>query len=161
MSMKSLMSGFVPGVVVGIIAAAAIAIAVTTARAAGDDRAAKNKAIAIEFYDRALNQLDFERASELIGERYLQHNPHAVDGKEGLKKHLAMLKKDFPKNHGDIKRAIAEGDLVALHIHSKRTPDSRGNAIVDIFRIQNGKVVEHWDVVQAVPETARNDNTMF
>ena len=139
----------------------AVSAAVATIAAGAEDKAAKNKAIAIEFYNRALNQLDFEKAAELIGDRYVQHNPHAIDGPEGLKNHLAMLKKDFPKNHGDIKRAIAEGDLVALHVHSKRTPESRGNAIVDMFRIENGKVVEHWDVVQAVPEKPLNDNTMF
>jgi predicted SnoaL-like aldol condensation-catalyzing enzyme len=147
--------------VLGVTAGIAVSIAVGTMAAGADDKAARNKAIAIEFYNRALNQLDFEKAAELIGDKYVQHNPHAIDGREGLKNHLAMLKKDFPKNHGDIKRAIAEGDLVALHIHSKRTPESRGNAIVDIFRIENGKVVEHWDVVQAVPEKALNDNTMF
>jgi predicted SnoaL-like aldol condensation-catalyzing enzyme len=148
---------FLLGMTAGIV----VSVAVATMAAGADDKAAKNKAIAIEFYNRALNQLDFQRAAELIGDRYVQHNPHAIDGPEGLKNHLAMLKKDFPKNHGDIKRAIAEGDLVALHIHSKRTPESRGNAVVDIFRIENGKVVEHWDVVQAVPEKALNDNTMF
>jgi predicted SnoaL-like aldol condensation-catalyzing enzyme len=147
--------------VLGVTAGIAVSIAVGTMAAGADDKAARNKAIAIEFYNRALNQLDFEKAAELIGDKYVQHNPHAIDGREGLKNHLAMLKKDFPKNHGDIKRAIAEGDLVALHIHSKRTPESRGNAIVDIFRIENGKVVEHWNVVQAVPEKALNDNTMF
>jgi predicted SnoaL-like aldol condensation-catalyzing enzyme len=145
----------------GVTAGIAVSVAVATMAAQTDNKAAKNKAIAIEFYNRALNQLDFEKAAELIGDKYVQHNPHAIDGPAGLKNHLAMLKKDFPKNHGDIKRAIAEGDLVALHIHSKRTPESRGNAIVDLFRIENGKVVEHWDVVQAVPEKALNDNTMF
>lgn len=147
--------------VLGMTAGIAVSVALATMAAEADEKAAKNKAIAIEFYHRALNQLDYEKAAELIGDRYIQHNPHAIDGREGLKNHLAMLKKDFPKNHGDIKRAIAEGDLVALHIHSKRTPESRGNAIVDVFRIENGKVVEHWDVVQAVPEKALNDNTMF
>jgi predicted SnoaL-like aldol condensation-catalyzing enzyme len=150
---------FVGGVACGV-AICAVAAAVT-AYAAGEDQEEKNKAIAIEFYDRALNQLDFAKASQLIGERYVQHNPAAIDGPEGLKNHLDNLRKNFPQNHGDIKRALADGDLVALHIHSKRTPASRGNAIVDIFRIRNGKVVEHWDVVQAVPEKSQNENTMF
>lgn len=145
----------------GMAAGVAVSAAVAAIAAGAEDKAAKNKAVAIEFYNRALNQLDFEKAAELMGNRYVQHNPHAIDGPEGLKNHLAMLKKDFPKNHGDIKRAIAEGDLVALHVHSKRTPESRGNAVVDMFRIENGKVVEHWDVVQAVPEKPLNDNTMF
>lgn len=56
---------------------------------------------------------------------------------------------------------MADGDLVMLHVHAKPTPDERGTAIVDIFRLENGKIVEHWDVMQPVPETAKNNNTMF
>jgi len=76
---------------------------------------------------------------------------------------LEFLKKDFPNNHGEIKHALADGDLVALHIHNQRSPELRGNAVVDLFRIENGKVVEHWDVVQAIPDPqkAKNSNTMF
>ena len=59
--------------------------------------------------------------------------------------------------------ALADGDLVALHVHNRRSPELRGNAVVDIFRIENGKVVEHWDVVQAIPDPdkAKNKNSMF
>ena len=121
----------------------------------------KNMAIAVEFYDRLLNQLDYDKARELMGDYYVQHNPHAKDGFEGIKAHIDMLKENYPLNHGDIKRVFANGDLVALHVHSKRYPDHLGNAIVDMFRIKDGKVVEHWDVVQAVPEESLNDNTMF
>ena len=56
---------------------------------------------------------------------------------------------------------MADGDLVMLHVHSKPSPDGRGSAIVDIFRVENGKIVEHWDVIQPAPETAKNSNTMF
>ena len=122
-----------------------------------------NKAIAIAFYNAALNEKDWEKASKYIGSRYVQHNQAAVDGLEGIKAHIENLKKNFPLNHGEIKRAIADGDLVALHIHVKRSPDVLGFAVVDIFRIENGKVVEHWDVVQRIPEPkdVKNANTMF
>jgi predicted SnoaL-like aldol condensation-catalyzing enzyme len=129
--------------------------------AAETPQEAANKRVAIAFYEAALNQKDWPKTESMIGARYVQHNPRAVDGREGIRAHVEMLKRDFPLNHGEIKRAMADGDFVILHVHSKRRPDMRGNAIVDIFRIENGKVVEHWDVVQAVPETAANTNGMF
>ncbi len=74
---------------------------------------------------------------------------------------MTLLKEKFPNPHSEIKRVIAEGDLVVLHVHSVRTPGERGRAIVDIFKVENGKIVEHWDVVQDVPEKPANQNTMF
>jgi predicted SnoaL-like aldol condensation-catalyzing enzyme len=122
-----------------------------------------NKAVVIAFYNAALNEKDWEKASKFIGPRYVQHNQAAVDGPEGIKAHIENLKTNFPLNHGDIKRALADGDLVALHIHVKRSPDVLGFAVVDLFRVENGKVVEHWDVVQRIPEPTdvKNRNTMF
>ena len=124
---------------------------------------ARNKQIAIEFYNAALNEKNWEKTRSMIGNRYVQHNLGAIDGPEGLKAHIEYLKKEFPNNHGEIKHALADGDLVALHVHNQRSPELRGNAVVDLFRIENGKVVEHWDVVQAIPEPekAKNKNTMF
>jgi predicted SnoaL-like aldol condensation-catalyzing enzyme len=61
----------------------------------------------------------------------------------------------------DIKRVIAEGDLVVLHVHSRNTLSDRGRAVVDIFRVADGKIIEHWDVIQAVPAKSQNPNTMF
>jgi predicted SnoaL-like aldol condensation-catalyzing enzyme len=123
----------------------------------------RNKQIAIEFYNAALNEKNWEKTRSMIGNRYVQHNLNAIDGPEGLKAHIEFLKRDFPNNRGEIKHALADGDLVALHIHNRRSPELRGNAVVDLFRIENGKVVEHWDVVQAIPEPekAKNKNTMF
>ena len=120
-----------------------------------------NKKIVIDFYDKALNQKDFEAAAKHFGPRYIQHNPLAADGPDGLKRLVTLLKEKFPNSRSEIKRAIAEGDLVVLHVHSVREPGQRGRAIVDIFRLENGKIVEHWDVIQDVPEKAANDNTMF
>lgn len=74
---------------------------------------------------------------------------------------IKFLKDKFPQRSVSIKRAIADGDLVMLHVHIKPSPEGRGSAIVDIFRVENGKIVEHWDVIQPAPETAKNSNTMF
>ena len=78
-----------------------------------------------------------------------------------LRNAVTFLKEKFPNSRSEIKRAWAEGDYVILHVHSVREPGQRGRAIVDIFRLENGKIVEHWDVIQDVPEKSANDNTMF
>jgi predicted SnoaL-like aldol condensation-catalyzing enzyme len=120
-----------------------------------------NKKNVVSFYEKAINQKDFEGASKYLGSRYTQHNPTAPDGPEGLKGFLAFLKSKFPQSHSDIKRVFADGDYVILHVHAVREPGTRGRAIVDIFKLENGKIVEHWDVAQDVPEKAANNNGMF
>jgi predicted SnoaL-like aldol condensation-catalyzing enzyme len=120
-----------------------------------------NKRVATEFYDAAINRKDFAAASQYLGSRYTQHNPTAADGAEGLRAFIDFLKMRFPNQRGEIKRVIAEDDLVVLHVHSTRGDDTPGRAIVDIFRIENGKVVEHWDVIQDIPAQPANQNGMF
>lgn len=120
-----------------------------------------NKKVVLDFYEKALNQKDFDAAAKHFGPRYVQHNPGAPDGIEGFKAFIAMRKEKFPNARGEIKRVFAEGDYVILHVHGVREPGERGVAIVDIFRLENGKIVEHWDVVQPVPEKPANDNGMF
>ena len=120
-----------------------------------------NKKVAQAFYEAAINKKNYEEAVKYLGAQYKQHNPTAGDGAEGLKGFIEFLKSKFPKQHGEIKHVIAEGDLVVLHVHSTRGDNTPGRAIVDIFRLQNGKVVEHWDVIQDIPEKASNSNGMF
>ena len=108
-----------------------------------------------------LNQKDFDAASKYLGTRYTQHNPGAADGPDGLKGFIAFLKDKFPNNRSEIKRIFADGDYVIVHVHAVREPGTRGNAIIDIFKLENGKVVEHWDVVQPIPEKPANTNGMF
>src|SRR6266571_5102340 len=100
-------------------------------------------------------------ATRFLGNRYTQHNPAAADGPEGLKGFIAFLKDKFPNNRSEIKRIFADGDFVIVHVHAVREPGTRGNAIVDIFKLDDGKVVEHWDVIQPVLEKAANNNGMF
>jgi predicted SnoaL-like aldol condensation-catalyzing enzyme len=121
----------------------------------------ENKRIVLDFYDKGLNQKDFEAASRHFGGRYVQHNPNAADGPAGFKGFVQFLKDKFPQSRSEVKRAFAEGDYVIVHVHAVREPGTRGNAIVDIFRLDNGKIVEHWDVVQPIPEKAANSNGMF
>ncbi len=146
-----------------ILAVAAIVtmFGVAPARAADGPQQEANKKAVVELYDKALNQKDFAAASKYFGPRYIQHNPTAPDGIAGFEKFLAFLREKFPASHSEIKRVFADGDYVILHVHAVREPGTRGAAIVDIFRLENGKIVEHWDVRQEVPEKAANDNGMF
>ncbi len=137
------------------------ALGITPVRAADAAQQELNKKHVVEFYEKALNQKDFEAAKGYFGPKYIQHNPGAPDGIEGFKGFLAFLKEKFPQSHSEIKRVFADGDFVILHVHSVREPGVRGRAIVDIFRLENGKIVEHWDVIQDIPEKPANPNTMF
>jgi predicted SnoaL-like aldol condensation-catalyzing enzyme len=143
-----------------LVAAAALTL-VSEAHAADQKQLEDNKKAVTEFYDLAINQKNFEAASKFLGPRYVQHNPRAADGPEGLKAFLNFLRDKFPDYHSDIKRVFADGDFVILHVHNVPTPGSRGNAIVDIFKLEDGKIVEHWDVRQEIPEQSVNTNTMF
>ena len=150
--MRTIITGF---------AIAALALGASRALAADAATLEANKKAVVEFYEKGLNQKDFEAASKYIGSRYTQHNPTAPDGPEGFKAFLGFLREKFPDSHSEIKRAFAEGDFVILHVHSVREKGTRGRAIVDIFRLENGKIVEHWDVVQEIPEKPANNNGMF
>ena len=136
-------------------------VAMPSARAASPEELEANKKTVRAFEDAALNQKDFGAASKYLGPRYTQHNPTAPDGPDGLKAYIAFLKEKFPNNHSEIKHIFADGDYVIVHDHAVREPGTRGNAIVNIYKLENGKVVEHWDVIQPVPEKAANDNGMF
>jgi predicted SnoaL-like aldol condensation-catalyzing enzyme len=139
-----------------------IAIAVYAAPNAGGVSAQElNQQTVIDFYNKAINDKDFDAAKVHFGNRYIQHNPMAADGPEGLKAYIGYLKANKPKLKAEIKRSFADGDYVILHVHVKDNPTDRGVAVVDIYKMENGKVVEHWDVIQPVPEKALNDNTMF
>jgi len=143
------------------LATAGLVLAAHAASGADAQQLEANKRAVVEFYDKAINQKDFEAASKYFGARYTQHNPLAADGPEGLKAFLQFLREKFPGSRSEIKRVFADGDYVILHVHAVREPGTRGNAIVDIFKLENGKIVEHWDVIQPIPEKAANPNGMF
>jgi predicted SnoaL-like aldol condensation-catalyzing enzyme len=136
-------------------------LAAPNAFAADAKQMEANKKTVIALYNAALNEKDFDKARQYLGDKYIQHNPVAADGPEGLKGFIEFLKAKFPNNKSEIKRVFADGDYVIVHVHAVRTPGDRGNAIIDIFRLENGKVVEHWDAVQPIPEKSANNNGMF
>jgi len=124
-------------------------------------REEQNIKTVVEFYEKAINQKDFEAASKYMGPRYTQHNPMAANGPGGLKDFIQFLRTKYPGSHSEIKRVLADGDYVVLHVHAVREPGARSSAIIDIFKLENGKIVEHWDVTQEIPEKAANANGMF
>lgn len=120
-----------------------------------------NKKTVLDFYEKAVNQRDPEAAARHIGPRYVQHNPAIEDGVDGFLRFARELNQRFPRARGDIKRVFADRDFVILHVHARRESGEAGMAIVDIFRLEAGKIVEHWDVRQLVPEISVNSNGMF
>lgn len=122
----------------------------------------QNKNIVTDFYEGVFLKHQVQEYSDrYIGNQYIQHNPYVPDGKAPFVNYFTGYFKENPQAKNVIKRAIAEGDLVVLHVHSSQNAQDRGEAIVDIFRVENGKIVEHWDVQQAIPEQSANTNTMF
>lgn len=138
-------------IAIGIFAL--VAGAMPQAQAAGAQQMEANKKNVVEFYNAVLNEKDFDKASKYVGATYIQHNPIGADGLDGIKGFINFLKEKFPQNKSEIKRVFADGNYVIVHVHAVREPGTRGNAIFDLFRLDdNGKIVEHWDAVQPIPE---------
>ena len=123
---------------------------------------AQNRRNAQAFYDLMFNQCQPREAIEkYAGEVYIQHNPEVGDGKEAFVEYFERMAAEYLGKKVQFKRSLAEADLVVLHCHQV-WPGDHEYAGIDIFRFDgNGKIVEHWDVLQVIPETSKNDNTMF
>lgn len=121
----------------------------------------RNRALVTAAFDQLLVKKDLSAIDRYWGPEYHQHNPGIADGVAGVKAGLGGYFEAFPQLAVVRKRVIAEGDLVAVHSHYVNAPGERGQAVVDLFRVRGGRIVEHWDVLQDVPATSANDNTMF
>ncbi len=123
------------------------------------NQAELNKKLVGEFLQKVVGDLDFKSIPSYIAEDYIQHNPMVADGRQAFTDFATIAFKDLPKSKVDIKRMIAEGDLVS--VHTKGNFNGKDVSIMDIFRIENNMIAEHWDVIQEVPEQSANDHPMF
>ena len=121
----------------------------------------ENKKNAIDFYKMAYDGNPKKAVELYVGSKYIQHNPLVGDGVEPFIAYFERMKKEYPNKSIEFVRAVAEGDLVALHTH-QTWPNNDEYVTMDFFRFdENGKIIEHWDSMQQIPETSAHDNTMY
>jgi predicted SnoaL-like aldol condensation-catalyzing enzyme len=145
-----------------LIACAAPAAAAGSGERRGAEQTLANREIVEHFVDLLYRQGRVREAFETyVHEDYIQHNPLAADGRAAA---IAALEPYFasqPEAVREVHRIIVDGDLAAVHVRARQNPQDRGVAIVDILRLDNGRIVEHWDVIQPVPEQSANLHPMF
>ncbi|MEM6831132.1 MAG: nuclear transport factor 2 family protein [Bacteroidota bacterium] len=121
----------------------------------------KNKENAIAFYRMAYEGDPNGAIEKYVGDTYIQHNPDVADGLTGFISYFERMQEEYPNKEIEFVRCIAEGDLVALHTH-QTWPGNDQYVTMDFFRFdENGKICEHWDAIQQIPETSNNPNTMY
>ena len=120
-----------------------------------------NKTNAIEFYRTAYLGEPAKAVAQFVGADYIQHNPLVGNGKQAFIEYFETMAEDYPNKTIKFVRAIAEGDLVSLHTH-QIWPDNEEYVTMDFFRFDDdGKIVEHWDAIQEIPDTSLNGNTVY
>lgn len=120
-----------------------------------------NLQLVLDMFEQVLNPMDSSTVDRFIADDYIQHNQSVAPGKQPFKDFLDMIREQSPEAVHDVKRAFVDGDHVTVHYHVRRWPGDAGWAVMDIFRIEDGKVKEHWDVMQDVVEGGPNPHSPF
>ena len=121
----------------------------------------KNLKVVHDFYDVVINGQQYSRAGEFLDDKYIQHKPEVETGPQGVLDFVQSIYAQSPEHKARIVRSFADGDYVILHVHVMNGIEASNIAVMDIFRVENGKLMEHWDVASPVPETSKNDNGVF
>ena len=121
----------------------------------------RNHDLVMAMFEAVLIPLDASRVDEFIGPDYVQHSQLAPPGRDALKEFLVYIKGENPDATHDIKRVLADGDFVVVHYHVRRWPGDPGFAVIDIFRCEDGMIVEHWDVLQDIDPNGPNAAGVF
>jgi predicted SnoaL-like aldol condensation-catalyzing enzyme len=121
----------------------------------------KNLKAVLDFYDVVINGQQYSRVYEFVDKNYIQHKPEVEDGPEGLLDFVRWIYSQSPQHKARIIRSFVDGDYVILHVHVVNGAEAKDIAVMDIFRVENGMLMEHWDVASPVPLNAKNDNGVF
>ena len=121
----------------------------------------KNLKAVLDFYDVVINGQQYSRVYEFVDKNYIQHKPEVEDGPEGLLDFVRWIYSQSPQHKARIVRSFVDGDYVILHVHVINGAEAKDIAVIDIFRVENGMLIEHWDVASPVPLNAKNDNGVF
>ncbi len=121
----------------------------------------RNRDVIMAFYENGVNRRDFGAALAHLDARYVEHSPNIADGPQGFVDFYTKFCKAHPNFRIEVKRLFIEGDMVAAHVLAHQGPAPNGEAVVDIFRLEGGKIAEHWEVTRPIPDSAANPNSMF
>lgn len=140
---------------------ALLALALLGAAPPADNRAPDNRKIVTDFARLFYTERDVTTAFErYVAPDYIQHNPGIADGRAAAVAALAPMFGQ-PGREFRIRRILVDGDMAVIHVHAIPTPGSRGASVFDMYRLKDGRIVEHWDAIQPVPETSKNAHPMF
>jgi predicted SnoaL-like aldol condensation-catalyzing enzyme len=121
----------------------------------------RNLKAVLDFYDLVINGQQYDRAGEFLDQNYIQHKPEVETGANGVLDFVRSIYAECPNHKARVVRSFADGDYVILHVHIMNAVEAPNLAVMDIFRVENGKLMEHWDVASPVPATAKNANGVF
>jgi len=126
------------------------------------DAEAGNRKLVLDCYQTQWRTRDFDRVRHHFTDDFVDHNPDVPGGNlDGLAKYFAEFQERFPDIELEIRRVIVDGDFVALHVRGRLTPDAPADSVMEIFRLNNGRLAEHWEVVQSTPQDSPNPVAMF